>query len=583
MVSTSPSQPATVPAPQIAAPAARSLQPSPAPAAGNRVLDLVIQRENQLATNLRTFTPLVETYIQYLAPDAELGFVPKDDRYFLGQLNLSDKAREKVFDDEQHKGKVKGALDSLTGIFSLLGVKLDRRGFLYTALVDDGGFNAHNYDFEYVRREFLGDVRCLVFTITPSKAGHGVRFFGRIWVDDQDYATVRFNGVRTPSTMTSKYVHFDSWRVQVAPGMWLPAMVYMEESDLKFGMVPSLHIVGQTRFWGYQPLRGVRTDELTNITVENANELVKDQTQASGDMSPVQATRAWQQQAGDTILDKLQHAQLLAPGGDVDKVLETVVRNLIITNNLDNLDQVRCRVLLTTPLESFTTGRTIVVSRGLLDVLPDEASLAAVLAHQLAHIALGHTTDEQYAFSDRAFFRDEEVFRRLALAHSEPEEAAADQKAVEYLKNSPYGDKLQSVGLFLKTVSLRTPALPNLITPRLGDALAMRNGSTQMNALATAAPQLDLRKVEQVTALPIGGRINVDPWNGSVQLMKAKPTALLSAREKMALQLTPLNPYLTRVRTEPPDQASTKVERSIPEPSISPAKGESEEKESPAR
>ncbi len=67
-------------------------------------------------------------------------------------------------------------------------------------------------------------------------------------------------------------------------------------------------------------------------------------------------------------------------------------------------------MLLTTPLESFTIGHTIVVSRGLLDVLPDEASLAMVLARELGHIALGHQLDTRLAFNDRMFFADEDTF-----------------------------------------------------------------------------------------------------------------------------------------------------------------------------
>ena len=98
----------------------------------------------------------------------------------------------------------------------------------------------------------------------------------------------------------------------------------------------------------------------------------------------------------DNIVERLQVAGLMAPDGEVDRILETVVNNLLIVNNLD-LAAVRCRVLLTTPLESFVLGRTIVVSRGLLDVLPDEATLAAVLAHELAHIVLEHSLGAEYA------------------------------------------------------------------------------------------------------------------------------------------------------------------------------------------
>ena len=59
---------------------------------------------------------------------------------------------------------------------------------------DRNDFDRQHYDFHYARREFLGDVRCLVFDLTPKKdAGRG-RFLGRIWVEDQDFTIVRLNG-----------------------------------------------------------------------------------------------------------------------------------------------------------------------------------------------------------------------------------------------------------------------------------------------------------------------------------------------------------------------------------------------------
>jgi len=51
--------------------------------------------------------------------------------------------------------------------------------------------------------------------------------------------------------------------------------------------------------------------------------------------------------------------------------------------------------MMTSSLESFSLAYTIILSRGLIDVLPDEASLAMVLSHELAHIALGQQTGSQ--------------------------------------------------------------------------------------------------------------------------------------------------------------------------------------------
>src|SRR5207249_4105204 len=132
---------------------------------------------------------------------------------------------------------------------------------------------------------------------------------------------------------------------------------------------------------------------------------VKDQSEAGAtDNSPVEEERLWQHEAEQNVIDRLQQAGLVAPKGEVDQVLDTVVSNLIVTNNI-NLDApVNVRILLTTPLESAPVGHTILLSRGLIDVLPDEACLAAVLAHELAHIMLNHSVNTAYAFTDRLMF-----------------------------------------------------------------------------------------------------------------------------------------------------------------------------------
>jgi hypothetical protein len=261
----------------------------------------------------------------------------------------------------------------------------------------------------------------------------------------------------------------------------------------------------------------------------------------------------WEKQAEDNAVERLTKIGLLAPPGDLDKVLSTVVNNLLVTNNIDLQGDVRCRVLLTSPLESFTIGHTIVVSRGLLDVLPDEASLAMVLSHELAHIVLGHRLDTKLAFNDRMFFPDENSFQRLDFRHKPAEEEAADAKALDLLKNSPYKDKLGNAGLFLKALQDRAPDLPNLIQSHLGNSMA-EGKSVRMSTLLAQAPALDEKRLDQIAALPLGGRIKVDPWSDQVELSKAKAVALTSAREKMEFELTPFFPYLTRLSTGTTDK-----------------------------
>lgn len=519
---------------------AQSAAPTPPPATTfNDVLDHVVQREHLFIAQMRHMHPMVETYVQDLKTDKDENIFPVNDRYFLGRLDMSDGPEDTSFIGQPGFGRK--VVAKLTGVYSLHFLPL---GFAQMVILDSD-FQKKYYNFTFVRREFLGEVRCLVIDVQPKEGQKTARFLGRIWVDDQDYNIVRFNGTYYPQPKISFFFHFDSWRLNMRPGMWLPAYIYTEEANLKTGLTKSLHFKAQTRLWGYDLKALNKNEEFTQILVDSPQS-VKDQSDAAADASPVVAERMWERQAEENAVERIQKVGLFAPPGEVDKVLCTVVNNLLVTNNIDLQGDVHCRVLLTAPLESFTIGHTIVISRGLLDVLPDEASLAMVLAHELGHIVLGHRMDTQLAFSDKLLFPDENSFQRLDFKRNPAFEEAADTKALELLKNSPYKDKLGNAGLFLRALQQKAPDLPNLIRPHLGNSLAAGK-SIRMSTLLAAAPELDQKRLDQIAALPLGGRIKVDPWSDQVELSKAKPVALTSAREKMEFEITPVFPYLTRL------------------------------------
>jgi len=533
---------------QDAAPAPSS--PSATPAATlNEVLDRVVQREHFFIAQMRHMHPMVETYLQNLKTEPSGNFTPVNDEYFLGRLDMSQGPEDVSFVGQPGFGH--RMLTKLTGVYSLHFMPM---GFAQMVLLDTD-FQKKNYKFNFVRREFLGDVRCLVIDVQPREGEKVARFMGRIWVEDQDYNIVRFNGTYYPQPKINFFFHFDSWRLNMRPGVWLPAYVYTEESNLKTGLTKTLHFRGQTRLWGYD-LKGLgKNEEFTQILVD-APQSVKDQSDAAADATPVVAARMWEKQAEENAVERLQKIGLMAPPGEVDKVLATVVNNLLVTNNIDLQTDFHCRVLLTSPLESFTIGHSIVISRGLLDVLPDEASLGMVLAHELAHIVLGHPFDTKLAFNDKLFFPDQDSFRRLDFRHSPADEEAADVKALEMLKNSPYKDKLGNAGLFLKALEQKSPDLPNLIRPHLGNSVAA-NKNMRMSALLASAPALDAKRLDQIAALPLGGRIKLDPWSYQVELSKAKQVALTSAKEKMEFELTPFFPHLSRLSNSPDRVALT--------------------------
>ena len=530
------------------APAPPVVQTS-APVSVDQVIARVIDREHFFMAQLRVLHPLVETYIQNLKDDRGGADLPASDQYFLGQLDMGHGPDDHAFASKPD-GSFFHPLSKLNRFYQM---KFLPRGFAQMAIVDED-LQRQNYDFALVRREFLGEVRCLVLDVNPKPhAGNG-RFKGRVWVEDQDYNIVRFNGTYYPHPRGSYFLHFDSWRMNLRPGLWLPAYIYSEESNLRFGFNHTLHLKAQTRMWGYDLQKFNRNDELTEIVVD-APQSVRDQTTGAQDATPVESQRLWERQAEENTIERLQRIGLVAPSGEVDKVLLTVVNNLLVTNNLEIQPEIRARVLLSSPLESFAISHTIVISRGLLDVLPDEPSLAMVIAHELAHIALGHRVNTQFSFSDRMLFPDSETFERLDFTRSPADEEAADKKALELLSNSPYKDKLGNAGLFLKALQARALELKSLIRPHLGNGLA-EGKSLRMSALLNSAPQLEMQRTDQIAALPLGARIKLDPWSSRIELVKTKSLALTSSREKMPFEVTPFFPYLTRLSNAHPERAT---------------------------
>jgi Peptidase family M48 len=537
-------QPAQTPPSQPAAQTAEVPTPAtaPAPTTMEQVVTLFIEREHALIKTLSKRTPVVETYLQNLTADPQLGPVPSADHYFLGRMDMGETVDRQDYLKDPEKSMQTRLMGGFQKFFK---VQYQPVGFSWMVYADRTDFDREHYDFRYARREFLGDVRCLVFDVTPKKNSGKGRFVGRIWVEDQGFNIVRLNGTYAPAPRNSFFFHMDSWRLNLIPGYWVPSYIYSEEGDFSAGVKNKEAFKAQTRIWGYDLKKGGKDDELTQIRVDS----VTDDSPTTQDASPLQAERVWQQQAEDNVVERLTNGGLLAPEGDVDHILQTVVNNLEVTNNIDLPRPVRTRVLLTAPLETFSVGNTIVISRGLVDVLPDEASLAAVLAHELAHIVLGHNLGSKFAFNDRMLFNDDSTYQNLGFKHIPEEEQAADKKAIELLKNSPYAQKLDSVGLFLKALQLRAPQLSALLTTHLGNPLAENGTVNRLSALATQGPALDNAKLDQIAALPLGGRVKINPWNDKAEMVKTAPVAITSARDKMPFEVTPFFPRLARYGT----------------------------------
>jgi hypothetical protein len=225
-----------------------------------------------------------------------------------------------------------------------------------------------------------------------------------------------------------------------------------------------------------------------------------------------------------------------------------VVNNLIVSANLNV--QAQCRVLLTTPIESFSIGHTIVVSRGLIDVLPDEASLALILATELSQVALGYRAPTRFAFNDQTMASDVELLRRMDFARSPQELSGTVKKTIEIMKASPYKNTANA-GLFLRALAQQAPALPRLLQASLGNDVASADALGRLAVFAESAPPIQEEKLDQIAALPLGSRVKLNPWSNQIELVKTRPVALVSAHEKMSFEITPMVLSLTRADAVP--------------------------------
>jgi len=513
------------------------------------LIQRAIAQEKVLIRNIQLRTPLVETYIQDTRPDAKLYEVPFADHYMLSRVGFGETFFDTTYTPKPEQARhrfFKGSNEAISVLSKALHLDTDvtysDTGFMQMMFIDPAGFDLQHYEFSFVQREFLGSVRTSVFEVHPrADAKDFGRFSGRIWIEDQGANVVRFSGSHGgPAAFDASkfYFHFDSWRVNVQPGIWLPVAVYVEATQ----RTPSEKQVGmkaQTHFWGYALKLPTRDSENVTIKVDDA----VDRSSDAEDVGPLQASRMWSSQAEKRAVDRLVAAGLVAPaeaGGYESKVLDQIVINLAVPNNLSFTGPIYPRVLLTDTIEATTVGNTILLSKGLIDSLPSEEAIASVVAMELAHIALGHPIDKRFAFNEDELFPDTATFQKFNMNHSDADNDVAAKKAMEYLENSMYKDKMANAGLYYEQLADRATALKALTTPSLGDSLLKPDGTPWMAELEHMAPRLNWDDLSQMPALPLGSWLKIDPWDDSVHMLNATRYAPVSARDKIPFEVTPI-------------------------------------------
>jgi hypothetical protein len=153
-------------------------------------------------------------------------------------------------------------------------------------------------------------------------------------------------------------------------------------------------------------------------------------------------------------------------------------------------------------------------------------------------------------------FSDLETFARFNFHFDPAEESDADKKGLELYSKSPYKDQLANAALFLEALEARSPQLPNLLHGRFSNDFGSSH-LVGMQGLAHSTNHLQTDRLDQISALPLGSRIKVDPWSDRIEMLKSKLVPLLSASEKRPFEVSPFFPYLKRLDAHAQAQAGT--------------------------
>ncbi len=526
----------------------------PLTTAQSALIDQAVVQEKSITQILKDRKPMVETYIQTMRPDPVMREVPDADLHFLGRLQLDrtinvenyqqDKANANSKLNKKH-GLIKDSMEVVSGLAGHAHYSFSQAGFAQMLLIDLNDFDRQHYNFFFVRQDFLGAVPTSVFDVVPALENSAGRFFGRVWIETAHGNIVRINGEYAGAQKTyHEYPHFDSWRTNVQPGVWLPTSTYIEDIDPK-SKTTTLSFKASNQVWGYA-LKLPSEIENTSIEVENATDL----SSSAQDQGPLAAQRALSRQAEDNVLDRLFQAGLLDAPSEFDKTLATLANNILAYNQAAVAFPIRVRTLLTEPLESFAVGNTIVLSKGLIDtsaILSADGdqqlgNLNALLAFQLAHILSGHRLDTQYAFNARLMFPDNMTFRRIPMHHTDADNAEAAIKALELLHPKELAASQQCLGIYLQQLQARIQHLPTLTQPLIGDGLVKSDTDPTfwLAPLMARSGKLAVQDLNQQAAVPLSSFLTFDPWTDQLLALHATLQPILNASDKMPFEVMPV-------------------------------------------
>ena len=451
---------------------------------------VLVQRfEQWAAAELRKMEPVGELYLQPDRGDKET------DAYSWGRLITAD-------DKERRKNVSRLPAD------------------VEELLSPDPQFDAHRYVLRFIRHDAVNGIPVSVYETHP--AGNYDGFDGQVSLDAQGFVWHYVGSRRAVDSFLTRwsgqwrrrrYV-YSGWRARLHGGSIYTTDVFIQA-------IPSANSPaefsrrGRVRLWNY----GKTREEQARAELQVVSGIDRPYRMALGP-SANENERRWMRDVENYVLEVLTREGFLAPEGAFETTAcAQVISNLLaVARFAEPLDPpVRCRVLLSSRLDLRLLGHTVLISVGSLDTAGDEATVATILAHGLAEMAIKPTP----ITAKVAFVKKPALDLLAALETEVRDEDAVNTAALALLSKSLYASKLEQAGLFLDGLNDVSARLSSLVPRAFVDHFGDTDGLIRQSQWMRRRPVYDPLRPGHYSALPLGSRMAVNRETNQVELLRA--------------------------------------------------------------
>jgi hypothetical protein len=136
---------------------------------------------------------------------------------------------------------------------------------------------------------------------------------------------------------------------------------------------------------------------------------------------------------------------------------------------------------------------------------------------------------------------------------------------MKLLSNSPYKGELNSAALYMQVIQMYSGSLTGLISPTFGEDFADLAHTVRNHPGTRDAALIDPTRMDPQAAKPLGSRLEMDPWTGSLSFFRQETPINPAPYERQWLGIAPFLPYLDYF-TPKPDPATRLVPTRTPRP-----------------